>query len=75
MAAPGAGSRSGFPIPRRLRPDLTTYDGLTRGGDPAICSTATRDVAGKLDATIPLTFSADESCDLGAGAASPLNDD
>ena len=53
------------------------YDGggLGRGGDVAIFVDGEQEGAGRLSATIPLIFSADETCDLGADTASPVSDD
>jgi len=54
-----------------------SYDGggLGRGGDVALFINGEQDGGGRLKATIPMIFSADETCDLGADTASPVSDD
>jgi arylsulfatase len=53
------------------------YDGggLGRGGAVALFIDGKQDGAGRLSATVPLIFSTDETCDLGADTASPVSDD
>jgi hypothetical protein len=53
------------------------YDGggLGRGGDVALFIDGEQDGTGRLNATIPMIFSMDETCDLGADLASPVSDD
>ena len=54
-----------------------TYDGGGRGkgGDVALYVDDVEVAAGRLEATVPLVFSADETCDLGVDSASPVSDD
>ena len=54
-----------------------TYDGggLGKGGDVALYVDDVEVAAGRLEATVPLVFSADETCDLGVDSASPVSDD
>ncbi len=53
------------------------YDGggLGRGADIALFVDGAASASGRLDATVPLLFSADETCDMGADTASPVSDD
>ena len=53
-----------------------TYDGggLGKGGDVALYLDGTKTGEGRLDATVPLAFSGDETCDLGSDTASPVSD-
>jgi arylsulfatase len=54
-----------------------TYDGggLGRGGDVALFVDGGPVGSGRLDGTVPLIFSADETCDVGADTSSPVSDD
>ena len=54
-----------------------TYDGggLGKGGDVALYVDDVEVAAGRLEATVPLVFSADETSDLGVDSASPVSDD
>ena len=53
-----------------------TYDGggLGKGGDVALYLDGTKTGEGRLDATVPLAFSGDETCDIGSDTASPVSD-
>jgi arylsulfatase A-like enzyme len=53
------------------------YDGggLGRGADITLFVDGAADGSGRLEATVPLIFSADETCDLGEDTASPVSDD
>jgi len=71
--------RSGQTLPagsHQVRMEFS-YDGggLGRGGDVALFINGEQDGGGRLKATIPMIFSADETCDLGADTASPVSDD
>ena len=54
-----------------------TYDGggMGRGADVTLFVDDTAATTGRLEATVPLVFSADETCDLGVDSASPVSDD
>ncbi|HTZ64017.1 MAG TPA: arylsulfatase [Solirubrobacteraceae bacterium] len=54
-----------------------TYDGggLAKGGDVALYLDGREVATGRLEATVPLIFSADETTDIGRDAASPVSDD
>ena len=53
-----------------------TYDGggLGKGGAVALYLDGTKTGEGRIDATVPLAFSGDETCDLGSDTASPVSD-
>jgi arylsulfatase A-like enzyme len=53
-----------------------TYDGggLGKGGDVALYLDGTKTGEGRIDATVPLAFSGDETCDIGSDTASPVSD-
>ena len=53
-----------------------TYDGggLGKGGDVALYLDGTKTGEGRLEATVPLAFSGDETCDIGSDTASPVSD-
>jgi arylsulfatase A-like enzyme len=70
---------SGRPIPsgtHQIRMEFT-YDGggLGRGGDVALYVDGTRTGEGHVDATAPLVFSADDTCDIGTDNGTPVTDD
>ena len=69
---------SATPVPpgsHQVRMEFT-YDGggLGKGGDVALYLDGTKTGEGRLDATVPLAFSGDETCDLGSDTASPVSD-
>lgn len=49
--------------------------GLGRGGDVALYIEGAPVGTGRLNGTVPLIFSADETCDVGSDTASPVSDD
>jgi arylsulfatase len=53
------------------------YDGggLAKGGDVTLYLDGTQVGAGRVEATVPMVYSADETCDLGSDTASPVSDD
>ena len=54
-----------------------TYDGggLAKGGDVALFVDGDQVGEGRVDATVPMVYSADETCDLGSDTASPVSSD
>ena len=52
-----------------------TYDGggLGKGGTAAIYLDGSKVGEGRVDATVPMVFSADETCDLGSDTGSPVS--
>lgn len=54
-----------------------TYDGggLGRGGTAALYVDGKKAGEGRVDATIPMVFSADETCDVGRGTGTPVSTD
>jgi arylsulfatase A-like enzyme len=54
-----------------------TYDGggLGKGGAVALYVDGAKQGEGRVDATVPLIFSADETADIGRDTASPVSDD
>ncbi len=54
-----------------------TYDGggLGKGGDVALYVDGTQVGEGRVDATVPMVFSADETADVGTDSATPVTDD
>jgi arylsulfatase len=54
-----------------------TYDGggLGKGGDAALFVDGTQVGSGRIDATVPMLFSADETTDVGSDSATPVSDD
>jgi arylsulfatase A-like enzyme len=53
------------------------YDGggLGKGGDVTLYVDGEQVGAGRVDATVPMLFSADETCDVGSDSATPVSDD
>ena len=53
------------------------YDGggLGKGGDVTLYVNGDEVGSGRLDATVPLIYSADETTDLGSDTATPVSDD
>ena len=53
------------------------YDGggLGKGGTATLYVNGEAAGSGRVEATVPLAFSADETCDLGADSATPVSDD
>ena len=53
-----------------------TYDGggLGKGGDVTLYLDGTKTGEGRIEATVPLAFSGDETCDIGSDTASPVSD-
>jgi arylsulfatase len=54
-----------------------TYDGggLGKGGDVILYLDGERIGEGRVEATVPMLFSADETCDVGSDTATPVSDD
>ena len=54
-----------------------TYDGggLAKGGDLALYVDGSKVGEGRVDATVPMIFSADETTDVGSDTATPVSDD
>jgi arylsulfatase len=54
-----------------------TYDGggLGKGGDVTLYVDGTQVGTGRVDATVPVVFSADETTDVGSDSATPVSDD
>ncbi len=54
-----------------------TYDGggLAKGGDVVLYLDGERCGAGRVEGTVPMLFSGDETCDLASDTASPVSDD
>ena len=54
-----------------------TYDGggLGKGGDVALFVDGTKVGEGRVDASVPVIFSADETTDVGSDSATPVSDD
>src|SRR4051794_20963715 len=54
-----------------------SYDGggLGKGGDVALYLDGTRTGEGRVEGTVPMIYSADETCDVGSDSASPVSDD
>jgi arylsulfatase len=53
------------------------YDGggIGKGGDVALFVDGARVGAGRVEATVPVVFSADETTDVGGDSATPVSDD
>jgi arylsulfatase len=53
------------------------YDGggLAKGGTVTLYLDGTEAGGGRVEATVPMIFSADETCDIGSDTASPVSDD
>ena len=53
------------------------YDGggLAKGGTATLFVDGTKVGEGRVDATVPMAFSADETCDVGSDTATPVTDD
>ena len=54
-----------------------TYDGggLGKGGGVTLFVDGTKVGEGRVEGTVPMVFSADETCDIGLDTASPVSDD
>jgi arylsulfatase len=54
-----------------------SYDGggLAKGGTVSLYLDGTKDGEGRVDATVPLVFSADETADIGRDSASPVSNE
>jgi len=54
-----------------------TYDGggLGKGGDVSLFVDGAKVGEGRVDGTVPMAFSADETTDLGADSGTPVTDD
>ena len=54
-----------------------TYDGggLGKGGDVALYLDGDKTGEGRVEGTVPMIFSGDETCDIGSDTASPVSDD
>ncbi len=66
------------PVPpgtHQVRMELT-YDGggLGQGATAALYVDGSKSGEGRLDATVPLAFSGDETCDIGSDTASPVSE-
>ena len=53
----------------------TTVAGSARAATSRSTSTASRSASGRVDGTVPMLFSADETTDVGADTATPVSDD
>ena len=67
------------PVPsgdHQIRAEFT-YDGggLGKGGDVALFVDGTKVGSGRIDGTVPVIFSADETTDVGSDSATPVSDD
>jgi arylsulfatase len=67
------------PVPagtHQIRAEIT-YDGggLGKGADVALFVDGAQVGAGRVAGTVPVVFSADETCDIGSDTASPVSDD
>jgi len=67
------------PVPagtHQVRMELA-YDGggLAKGGDVTLFVDGKQVGDGRVEATVPMMYSADETCDVGADTASPVSDD
>ena len=53
------------------------YDGggLGKGGTASLYVDGTKTGEGRVEGTVPMAFSADETCDVGSDTASPVSDD
>jgi arylsulfatase len=53
------------------------YDGggLAKGGRVALYVDGEKTGEGRVEGTVPMAFSADETCDIGSDTASPVSDD
>jgi arylsulfatase len=49
--------------------------GLGKGGTVALFIDGERTGEGRVEGTVPMAFSADETCDIGSDTASPVSDD
>ena len=54
-----------------------TYDGggLGKGGNVALYLDGNKTGEGRVEGTVPMIYSADETCDVGSDTASPVSDD
>ena len=50
-------------------------DGLGKGGDVTLFVDGEPVGSGRVDATVPMVFSADATCDVGSDSATPVSDD
>jgi hypothetical protein len=50
-------------------------DGLAKGGDVTLYLDGKKVGAGRVNATVPMVYSADETCDVGSDTGSPVSDD
>jgi arylsulfatase A-like enzyme len=69
----------GKPLPvgeHQVRMEFT-YDGggFGKGGDVALYIDGDQVGQGRVEATVPMAFSADETCDVGGDTATPVSDD
>jgi len=64
------------PGPHQVRMEFK-YDGggLAKGGSVALFVDGTKDGEGRVDITVPMTFSFDETCDIGRETGSPVSPD
>jgi hypothetical protein len=62
-------SRSVLPIPERQHVGLTTYDAK----DPGVDGDQVGE--GRAEATVPMLYSADETCDVGYDSGTPVSED
>jgi arylsulfatase A-like enzyme len=70
------GERAIPPGTHQVRMEFT-YDGggLAKGGAISLYLDGDKVGEGRVEATVPMLFSADETCDLGSDTASPVTDD
>ena len=59
----------------QLRMEFAYDGGLGAGGDVTLFIDGESVGSGRVDATVPLTYSLDETCDIGADTASPVTED
>ena len=82
------GSRDVLPVPDRQRVELTTYDqgsryaefaydggGLRKGRKAELYLDGDKVCEGRVDATVPIVFSADETTDIGSDSGTSVSDD
>jgi arylsulfatase A-like enzyme len=64
------------PGTRQVRMEFTyDGDGLGKGGTVSLFVDGAKSGDGRVEGTVPMVFSADETCDVGSDTASPVSDD
>jgi arylsulfatase A-like enzyme len=77
LARPKIGAESGVPAgTHQVRMELA-YDGggLAKGGEVTLYVDGEQVGKGRLNATVPMVYSADETCDVGSDTGSSVSDD